>query len=285
MKTLYHYCSSSTFHSIISNGSIWLSSLALSNDSMEGRFVTQTFDRLLTQSAIDAEEAEEIRKVLHLVGEIFDGLGFCLSEEPDLLSQWRGYADDAQGFSVGFNKEYLEELSNSREKGKNGFRLNKVIYEPAEHKAALRPIYNEIMQLVESGKLKRPRYGLLNMPNDAELKIMNDEYTESINALWKKAGRIFPSVHTLKNKAFSEELEWRLVSYLLKEAGDSALFRSAGDRLIPYREFKLISLSSKPINEIYVGPKNITPDFVIEKFLLLNGFGDVEIKRSEATYR
>ena len=252
---------------------------------MEGRLVAQTFDRLLAQSTIDAEETEEIRKALRFAEEVFDGLGFCLSEEPDLLSQWRGYADDGQGFSVGFNKEYLEELSNSREKGKYGFRLRKVLYEQTEHEATLKPIYDEIMQLVESGKLKKPKFGLLNRPNNDELKKMNDEYLKSNKDLWQKAIKTFPSVHTLKNKAFSEEVEWRLVSYLLKEPGDTASFRAAGNRLIPYREFNLISLSSKPINEIYVGPKNITPNFVIEKFLTLNGFDDVIIKRSEATYR
>ena len=28
--------------------------------------------------------------------------------EPDLLSQWRGYADDGKGFSVGFDRVALE---------------------------------------------------------------------------------------------------------------------------------------------------------------------------------
>lgn len=29
--------------------------------------------------------------------QFIDGLGFCLSEQSDLLSQWRGYAGDATG--------------------------------------------------------------------------------------------------------------------------------------------------------------------------------------------
>lgn len=45
---LYHYCSTSTFLSIIANRSIWLSSMSLSNDTMEGKLVRHIFDILVT---------------------------------------------------------------------------------------------------------------------------------------------------------------------------------------------------------------------------------------------
>ncbi len=35
-------------------------------------------------------------------------LGVCFSEERDLLSQWRGYADNGSGFSITFDKGKLE---------------------------------------------------------------------------------------------------------------------------------------------------------------------------------
>lgn len=34
--------------------------------------------------------------------------GFCLSVKRDMLSQWRGYADDGMGFAIGFKKEAIE---------------------------------------------------------------------------------------------------------------------------------------------------------------------------------
>lgn len=37
-----------------------------------------------------------------------DALGFCLSKAQDSLCQWRAYADDAQGFCIGFYKDDLE---------------------------------------------------------------------------------------------------------------------------------------------------------------------------------
>lgn len=254
---------------------------------MEGRLVTQTFERLLSQSTVSTEEIEEIRKALHLIEDLFDGLGFCLSKKPDLLSQWRGYADDGQGLSIGFTKAYLEELRESKEDGEPSFNIGKVLYEPAEHEAALQPTYDKIMQLVESGKLKKPKLGFRSSVNGGWQK-HQDEYQQAIRTLTDSLLlSTFFRIHMLKNKAFAEEAEWRLVSYLFKDkdSGDSANFRTAGNRLIPYREIKLKPLSTKAISEVYIGPKNITPTFVIEKFLYLNGFQDVSVKRSAASYR
>lgn len=287
METLFHYCPASSFASIISGKSIWLSSLSLSNDTMEGRLVTQTFEGLLSQSTVSTEEIEEIRKALHLIEDLFDGLGFCLSEKPDLLSQWRGYADDGQGLSIGFSKNYLEELRKSNENSGANFIIDKVLYDPAEQEAALKPTYDEVMRFVESNNLKKPKVNAL-LSSLKELQQREDEYQEAIGTITTSLllSTVF-QIHMLKNEAFAEEVEWRLVSYLSKNknAGDSINFRAAGNKLIPYREFKLKQLSIKAISEVYIGPKNITPTFVIEKFLYLNGFRDVSVKRSAASYR
>lgn len=76
------------------------------------------------------------------------------------------------------------------------------------------------------------------------------------------------------------------MSQLLIQASNSpALFRASGNRLIPYREFSLDLLDVKSIAEVYIGPKNISPKSVIEKFLHQNGFPEVSVNYSAATYR
>lgn len=214
MKSLFHYCSTSTFTSIVSRKSIWLSSLSLSNDTMEGRLVTQTFERLLSQSNVGAEEMDLIREALKFAEELFDGLGFCLSEKPDLLSQWRGYAGNAQGFSIGFAKDYLQELAEAKEDGELSFHLSKVMYEPSEHESALKPTYDEIKGLIDSGKLIRPKFGLISAPDPEEMEKLYKKHEQSVRALYTKTANSFRNFYTLKSKAFSEEAEWRLVSYL-----------------------------------------------------------------------
>lgn len=285
METLYHYCSAETFSSIVGKNTIWLSSLSLSNDYMEGRLVAATLERLFSQSGISGEEMDLIRRAIKMAEELFDGLGFCLSEKPDLLSQWRGYANDGQGFSIGFSKDYLEKLALSREEGEVGFRLHKVKYKPEEHEAALRPTYEEIKELVDSNNLKMPRFGLLSMIDEDAVAKGKEAYLESTKLLWHKALKTFKNVYVLKNMAFAEEEEWRLISYYAREFDDSASYRAARNRLIPYRVFSLKDLDIKKVTDVYIGPKNITPNHVVEKFLRQNGFEDVHVHRSSATYR
>lgn len=285
METLYHYCSSSAFASILNRNTIWLSSLSLSNDYMEGKFVTQTFERLLAQSKIDNEERDEIRKAIKMAEELFDGLGFCLSQEPDLLSQWRGYADDGKGFSIGFSRQYLEALSKAREPNIYGFRVYKVIYDSKEHENALRPTYEKIKELLDKGSLKMPRFGLLSAHDEETIQARNNEYAESIRTLYHKALMTFSVVYTLKSDAFEEEAEWRLITYLSRGFDDSANYRAAGNRLIPYRETELKDLNLKKITDVYIGPKNITPVHVVEKFMKQCGHPDVKVHQSSASYR
>lgn len=252
---------------------------------MEGRFVAHTFERLLSQVKAGADEIEKIREAIKSAEELCDALGFCLSEKPDLLSQWRGYADDGQGFSIGFSKGYLEKLPGVIGSNKQSFKLKKVLYNTSEHEDALRPAFEKIKNIVESGKLKFPMRSLLSDTSDEEFSKRKEEYLLSFKMLWLEAATTLSCAYTLKNPAFSEEIEWRLLSYMLRDSGDSALFRAASNRLIPYREFSLEALPEKSISEVYIGPKNITPTYIVEKFLALNGFQDVSVKRSSATYR
>ncbi len=89
----------------------------------------------------------------------------------------------------------------------------------------------------------------------------------------------------LKTRAFREEHEWRLISYFIKTGKDVCSFRALRNRIVPYREFKLLKSESSPIAEVILGPRNMTPNYVIESFLKQNGFVNVKVRRSEATYR
>lgn len=53
MTILYHYCSNNSFHSIIEKRRICLSSLSMSNDSMEGKLVAEILVRLAKADKLD----------------------------------------------------------------------------------------------------------------------------------------------------------------------------------------------------------------------------------------
>lgn len=101
-----------------------------------------------TQRLIDSVEGVE---------KIIDGLGFCLSKEGDLLSQWRGYADDATGVSIGFSEDYLGQLAKAeREPNKSGFTLQKMEYEYPEQKKLVMPTYEKVKELINKGAFRMP---------------------------------------------------------------------------------------------------------------------------------
>jgi hypothetical protein len=256
---------------------------------MEGKVMANTFKRIFENDSLDNETVSPLKDTLEKLEDLFDGLGFCLSEKGDLLSQWRGYAVDGQGFSIGFSKEYLELLSGQREPNEPGFTLRKVIYDPLEQESALMPTYNEFKSEIISGKLKFPHSpGLLSL-GDPEAGVRYERekkrYFETLKAATFKMFGAIHNLYTLKNEAFSEEAEWRLISFLTKGSGDQCLYRASANRLIPYRSFDLKVLDVPAITEVIIGPKNTTPEFVVEKMLEQHGFTGAKVRRSLATYR
>ncbi|WP_193073463.1 DUF2971 domain-containing protein [Pseudomonas sp. FME51] len=127
--SLYHYCSAQIFVEIISRRQIWLSSMKLSNDTMEGRLVRVLSEQIFAMDAVNLQKADQFRSYIEVFDEHFDGFGFCFSEAGDLLSQWRGYADNGAGFSIGFSPRYLKHLVLESYQNKDYFDLKQVIYD------------------------------------------------------------------------------------------------------------------------------------------------------------
>lgn len=287
MEILYHYCSTASFPAIVQSHAVWLSSLSLSNDTMEGKLVASAIARLADKDSLNQDSIRQLQEAIGGIEKIIDGLGFCLSEDGDLLSQWRGYAADATGVAIGFSTEHLNRLSEaSLGLTEPGFTLQKVEYELAAHETRVEPTYREIKRLINAGAFRSP---LL-----LELLIRHSpEEAEKEDAAIKKARAelplillsLFPELFRLKASAFREEREWRLLSHLIKSGEDHCSYRAAHDRIIPYRQVKLSELEGNPIIEVILGPKHATPPNLVEGFLKQNKYGAVRARRSEASYR
>lgn len=287
MTILYHYCPNNAFHSIIANRRFWLSSLSMSNDSLEGKLVAEILDRIAKADGLEQAVTHRLQELLSGLEQVIDGLGFCLSENGDLLSQWRGYAADATGVSIGFSKDYLKQLAEvSRGPEKSGFILQRVEYDLEIQESLIKPIYIEIKELINEGALKIPgKRSLLDPRSDDEVKRDDKKIKDEFSRLLIKILTLFPKLFLLKTSAFREEREWRLISYFAKTGDDICSFRALNERIIPFREFELLDLESGSIVEVILGPKNTTPNYVIESFLKQSGFHNVNILRSEASYR
>ncbi len=108
---LYHYCSNAAFVSIVSTREIWASEFSLSNDLLEGKWIRETFKEFCREKGVRDLEQSKLLEDMATVAGIIGGVGFCMSEEADLLSQWRAYADDGAGVSIGFSKEFVRLVS------------------------------------------------------------------------------------------------------------------------------------------------------------------------------
>lgn len=286
-EILYHYCSTSTFQQIVSNGSIRLSALTLSNDSLEGKLVSAVIERLAVSDGMDPKSIDALLDSVEALEELFDGLGLCLSEDGDLLSQWRGYADDANGFSIGFSKKYLNWLGSSFIfQDKAGFQSFKVLYADHEHDRELRPSFEEMKLHVNAGGLKPSVNKLTSILLGS--KSGEDPVVQKAAALKLKKTvlSLYSKLFLLKSAAFKEEREVRLLGYLFHDHGSEKIgYRATRNAIVSYREFALIEKERMPITHVILGPKQRTPVRDVEHFLKISGFGNVKVGRSKASYR
>ncbi|MDB5742536.1 MAG: hypothetical protein JWR68_851 [Polaromonas sp.] len=262
---LFHYCSTASFHAIVESNSIRLSSLSLSNDSMEGKLVGQTIGKSIAPGQGGPNDL--LRQVVEME-KGNDALGFCLSQWDDRLSQWRGYADDGAGLCIGFSKPYLKKLTAElKPDGFGDLRLEEIDYDPASHERLVKPAIDQFAKVL----------GAEGVNNYARLR---DHERARIGPVMDLSQKLF----LLKSEAFKEEGEWRLLSTFNPQLPFKGKFHPKGNRLVPFMEIKL-KIDEHVIEQIVLGPKHVTPENVVKRFLETSGFPNVKVSRSAATYR
>ncbi|MBY3342693.1 DUF2971 domain-containing protein [Rhizobium laguerreae] len=197
LETLYHYCSASTFELIASRKTVRLSDLAQSNDSAEGEWYWSVLRSVVGESV--PRWIEETRD--HHAAQAKATLGLCLTEEDDLLSQWRGYADDGRGVCIGFSAAAL--FSIAEEIGEGKPRLYRVEYSEDDQRRVAEWV-NE-----------RQRF---RKPTDHIIE--NSDYFQ----------------FAFKNNGFREEKEWRLMA--IKPLA-KCKYVARADRFVPVLDLPL----------------------------------------------
>lgn len=285
---LYHYCSTETFHKIISGRSLRLSALSFSNDFLEGRLARIVINSLCDEKKLTDFQRGRIEDLLNLLENYFDSHGFCLSESGDVLSQWRGYADNGNGIAIGFSKEYLTKLiQENSSKGNNLLSLAKVSYQPIDHRHCIQPIFNEAYKVVTDKDFNNSLLrGLLSIAPDEYLQEQKKLSAQKQMELMSAMTGLIPKMFTLKTNAFHEEQEWRLIESGVAKGDKSKEYRPSRSMIIPHHYLTLENFEDiEPISEIILGPKHQTPNTVLNGFLEKNNFKNVGIKKSIASYR
>lgn len=153
---IYHYCNDYVLKSICENQEIWLSDIYAMNGSDEFEWGRQLFIRVLKENKNEFDQLFRffiISKVMSAVPNTLPLIA-CFSKNGDLLSQWRAYAEDGKGFSIGFN-------SNAVYHGL-GVNLNSVVYQEEKQYTL---ILNTIRGLHAMWKLNNENYDEVQTPS------------------------------------------------------------------------------------------------------------------------
>lgn len=307
---LYHYCSLDTFFNIIKNRTLWLSDISKSNDSMEllpfsnslQLNIMKKHTDLLKEATLLLSEnknvdfSKESDKKFDEILDVFNrklpflkAWGICFSEEGDLLSQWRGYADDAKGISIGFSKEYFNRLNTYIVDDELFYiKLDKVSYDE-----------EKINRIIED---KTPLHSI-------SIKSTTSEISKILNCTLAVSSIECPFY---KKASFSEEKEWRLAitdflpsdieknKYLdvLKKANSNLFpleirdwnYIIKNETLVSYIEIYLNNIKDA-VSKIIIGPKSKCTIEDIKQFLIFHGILEdefdksIEIVKSNSSYR
>lgn len=284
----YYYCSLNTFLNIIKNKQIYLSDPLKMNDTLEIKWYLKNLeneDRLYRELDFDVAESvlenlksdsgldftlEEFKEILNYKGQRSAYIS-CFSKEPDILSQWRAYAENGTGVSIGFDLDKLSIASNIFHK--------EVIYEDISNSIDnnVEEIANTICVVISENKLSKKE--------------------EQLEAFLHE---LIPEFLKYKNPAFEEEKEVRLIycddmkfetivnSYgaFHKKWNPVELehdFRITGDNNIT--EFVKLDFDPSAIEEIYIGPKCALSESDVNNIINKIIGKKVSVQKSKASYR
>lgn len=267
-EIIYHYCSVETFMKIIENKSLWLSNARKMNDFNETVWINKFIESKI--DILDKNKYPKFREEFEAIYKANDNIPYlaCFSEEGDLLSQWRGYADDAGGVAIGFSLLELgisEKLPCTSVENTDTLGLQRCIYDKEKQERFINLIF----------EIEEEPYDVLSIVD--KLKKMSYLY---------------------KNHGFSEEKEWRIIHtpLLLDSVVTNGISAVGGISEIKFRPLKNDMTSyfiynfkeranSSLIKEIILGPKCTINKYDLDMFLSINGFKNTEIKFSEVSYR
>ena len=237
---LFHYTSSASLIGILSYKTVWATNISFLNDSKElnhavditrntvnfirkKQNIGSSLDLLLEQMS---EWAESAAKRIYV---------FSLTEQRDLLSQWRAYCPKG-GYSLGLPSSQLSAVARETDfvfcRCEYDYQIKHMIVQEWINSAFL-----EFEQLVQSG----------HKDEDARKRV-------SYNLAQHLA--LYGCI--LKHEAFREEREWRLISRQIADDNENIRFRATEQSIVPYYAFSLVSSISPDLVRGSESPNSLT---------------------------
>jgi hypothetical protein len=245
-----HYTTGQGLIGIFQTGCIWASSILFLNDSSE---INHTF-RLARRYVAGANFNELQRVLVDLAVDRAGGTTdnpflqtqytnvyvASFSNKGDDLNQWRGYASK-NGYAIGFSRKLIRSLA-----AREGFSFEKVRYADKEKYELLSPKINEYLRHCDRlglslAKIKSLK-GCWPWPGESELANLADEFSSQLSEV----------APLIKDAAFAEEEEWRLVAKY--KSTERLNYRDTATGLIPYVAMNLKNEDKLEVRMLVVGP-------------------------------
>ncbi|MET3646145.1 DUF2971 domain-containing protein [Phyllobacterium ifriqiyense] len=287
-QLLYHYCSAQTAFSILQSRTFRLSALSAANDSLEGRVLGRVFAQLLAASGLPKGVVEVASVIVEGYANSTEGFALCLSENGDLLSQWRAYARDGTGIAIGFAPEFLVKDFGPVNFGAQFHELIKVEYGEDGLKETLAPFveemkntfseYGEFVRLVDGTTRERALSALADRQGNIQGLFRGTP--DLLSRLLKVLAPLHFRIYGTKPHSFHEEREWRLLRYRHRVALGEVEYFADDFAVRPFISCLIADPARVAIQEVILGPKHRSNIDWMRAFLASAGLSHVKATRS-----
>lgn len=225
---VYHYTDAAGLNGILRSQKLWATEFRFMNDESEiqlgMRRAIAEIDRQLDGSKDELKKAFLLTLKDHCeTDSAYTSYVVSLTSRKDDLSQWRGYASDGYGFSIGFDCAAIKDRLPSRQ-----FSFGEIGYNARAHDRLVKEAIQEFWENFSEGF------------ENERLLLESCEELESV---------ISSYCARYKHSSFKMEDEWRIHLYPTIK---SIKVRTSGKRLVPFCE---VSLGDRlPIKQIGIGP-------------------------------
>lgn len=321
---LYHYTSLEGLLGILEDQKIWATHVRYLNDfsELKNAFEQQHIEHLVRSllPAIADKVTGEFTAPFLIAEESYDVFVASFTHDEvnerdsnllpgDRLSQWRAYAGNSSGFSLGFDpRGLMQGLRRSRVNSGHAIAsLLRCKYSNAEKMQIAKKIgegRSKIIDDVLKMYLDEFQRQEKREPDQAEGHMLKSRALSHV--LGAAATDYYLQAAGFKSPSFSEEHEWRIACFTVREkllqeqtaSPDDPIIRFRCGRfgMTPYVDFPVdLRSADSPLRRIVVGPGPHSEESVNAVKLLLRSKGvavrgknsaeGVEIKRSEIPYR
>jgi hypothetical protein len=275
---IYHYTTDLGLKGILETGQIWLTDIFHLNDPSEISHGVSHADEILGKKGEKGpRESGVFAKLFHefLLNGIQHVAQFFVcsfSANGDDLGQWRGYADNGRGYSLGFDAKALDDA---------------FIKEDSEHNCTFYVRYDDASLKAIHRQLVDGMFALISLPMGR--KLTNHAIKSYLRELSVNLSlSVVQSALFFKHEGYNNEKEYRFFQMYAKGVTPPDIkLRPRSYELIKYRQFDWKRLSPNALKRVVIGPAADAAkatQFVADCLATYHA-QDVEIVSSRIPYR